>query len=40
VLAPLAELWPGGGIPGAGRVADLLAQASADPGQRVERLRG
>jgi 2-amino-4-hydroxy-6-hydroxymethyldihydropteridine diphosphokinase len=38
VLAPLAELWPNGAIPGAGRVADLLARASADPGQRVGRL--
>ena len=40
VLAPLAELWPGGEIPGAGRVADLLAAARRDPGQRVERLAG
>ena len=38
VLAPLAQLWPDGAIPGAGRVADLLVRASADPGQRVERL--
>ena len=38
VLAPLAELWPDGTIPGAGRVADLLAAASRDPAQRVERL--
>ena len=40
VLAPLAELWPGGEIPGAGRVADLLAEARRDPAQRVERLAG
>jgi 2-amino-4-hydroxy-6-hydroxymethyldihydropteridine diphosphokinase len=40
VLAPLAQLWPRGEIPGAGRVADLLVQASADPSQRVERLAG
>jgi 2-amino-4-hydroxy-6-hydroxymethyldihydropteridine diphosphokinase len=38
VLAPLADLWPGGQIPGAGRVADLLVASSADPTQRVERL--
>ena len=38
VLAPLAELWPDGEIPGAGRVADLLAAAQRDPAQRVERL--
>ena len=38
VLAPLAELWPNGAIPGAGRVADLLAEAELDPAQRVERL--
>ena len=38
VLAPLAELWPHGVIPGAGRVADLLARAGDDPGQRVGRL--
>ena len=38
VLAPLAELWPDGEIPGAGRVADLLAQARRDPAQRVHRL--
>jgi 2-amino-4-hydroxy-6-hydroxymethyldihydropteridine diphosphokinase len=38
VLEPLAELWPGGEIPGFGRVADLLAAARRDPGQRVERL--
>jgi 2-amino-4-hydroxy-6-hydroxymethyldihydropteridine diphosphokinase len=35
VLAPLAEIWPGGSIPGRGRVADLLAGV-AD--QRIERL--
>jgi len=40
VLAPLAELWPQGEIPGAGRVADLLAAARLDPAQRVERLPG
>ena len=38
VLAPLAELWPHGEIPGAGRVVDLLAAAMRDPAQRVERL--
>ena len=38
VLAPLAELWPDGEIPRAGRVADLLAAAMRDPAQRVERL--
>ena len=38
VLAPLAELWPNGAIPGAGRVADLLALVRDDPGQRVGRL--
>ncbi len=38
VLAPLVELWPGGTIPGAGRVADLLAAALLDSTQRVERL--
>ena len=36
VLAPLAELWPLGTIPGAGRVAGLLAAASRDPAQRVD----
>jgi 2-amino-4-hydroxy-6-hydroxymethyldihydropteridine diphosphokinase len=36
VLAPLAELWPHGAIPGAGRVAELLAVARRDPAQRVE----
>ena len=36
VLAPLAQLWPHGAIPGAGRVADLLAMATRDPAQRVE----
>jgi len=36
VLAPLAELWPRGTMPGAGRVDVLLAAAAADPGQRVE----
>ena len=38
VLEPLAELWPRGEIPGAGQVADLLAQARRDPAQRVQRL--
>ena len=38
VLAPLSELWPGGALPGAGRVADLLAAVARDPAQRVERL--
>ena len=38
VLAPLAELWPLGTIPGAGRVSDLLAAAMRDPAQRVDRL--
>ncbi|MBC7663897.1 MAG: 2-amino-4-hydroxy-6-hydroxymethyldihydropteridine diphosphokinase [Caulobacter sp.] len=37
VLAPLAELWPGGTIPGAGRVADLLAVVRLDASQRVSR---
>jgi 2-amino-4-hydroxy-6-hydroxymethyldihydropteridine diphosphokinase len=36
VLAPLAELWPDGEIPGAGRIDDLLARARLDPTQRVE----
>ena len=40
VLAPLAELWPGGEIPGAGPVSALLAAALRDPAQRVERLAG
>ncbi|MFL6627419.1 MAG: 2-amino-4-hydroxy-6-hydroxymethyldihydropteridine diphosphokinase [Vitreoscilla sp.] len=35
VLAPLAQLWPRGTIPGAGRVDVLLAAAVADPAQRV-----
>ena len=38
VLEPLAELWPRGEIPGAGRVADLLVVARRDPAQRVGRL--
>jgi 2-amino-4-hydroxy-6-hydroxymethyldihydropteridine diphosphokinase len=38
VLEPLAELWPDGEIPGAGRVAHLLAAARRDPAQRVHRL--
>ena len=37
VLEPLAELWPDGVIPGAGRVADLLAAARLDPAQRVHK---
>jgi 2-amino-4-hydroxy-6-hydroxymethyldihydropteridine diphosphokinase len=37
VLAPLAELWPQGEIPGRGRVAALLAAALRDPTQRIER---
>ena len=40
VLAPLAELWPRGEIPGAGPVSGLLAAALRDPAQRVERLAG
>jgi 2-amino-4-hydroxy-6-hydroxymethyldihydropteridine diphosphokinase len=40
VLEPLAQLWPLGEIPGAGRVADLLAIARRDPAQRVGRLEG
>jgi len=36
VLAPLAQLWPHGVIPGAGRVDVLLAAASRDPAQRVD----
>jgi 2-amino-4-hydroxy-6-hydroxymethyldihydropteridine diphosphokinase len=38
VLEPLAELWPRGAIPGAGRVADLLATVRRDPAQGVGRL--
>jgi 2-amino-4-hydroxy-6-hydroxymethyldihydropteridine diphosphokinase len=38
VLAPLAELWPRGAIPGAGCVDGLLAAVSRDPAQRVARL--
>jgi 2-amino-4-hydroxy-6-hydroxymethyldihydropteridine diphosphokinase len=38
VLEPLAELWPNGAIPGAGRVCDLLVEARRDPAQRVKRL--
>jgi 2-amino-4-hydroxy-6-hydroxymethyldihydropteridine diphosphokinase len=38
VLEPLAQLWPEGEIPGAGRVAELLARARRDPAQRVEPL--
>jgi len=40
VLAPLAELWPAGRLPGAGAVAALLARVAADPAQRIERLAG
>ncbi len=40
VLEPLAELWPGGEIPGAGRVADLLVRVRLDEAQRVERVAG
>ncbi len=40
VLEPLAELWPGGEIPGAGRVADLLARVRRDAAQRIERVAG
>ena len=40
VLEPLAALWPQGTIPGAGRIADLLAAVRRDPAQRVERLVG
>jgi 2-amino-4-hydroxy-6-hydroxymethyldihydropteridine diphosphokinase len=38
VLAPLAELWPEGAVPGAGRVTDLLARVRLDASQRVERV--
>ena len=38
VLEPLAELWPAGEIPRAGRVADLLETVRRDPTQRVHRL--
>ena len=38
VLEPLAELWPEGEIPRAGRVVDLLSATRRDPSQRVERL--
>jgi len=36
VLAPLAELWPHGAIPGAGRVDALLAAVAGDAAQRVD----
>lgn len=36
VLAPLAQLWPRGVIPGAGPVARLLAATAGDPSQRVD----
>jgi 2-amino-4-hydroxy-6-hydroxymethyldihydropteridine diphosphokinase len=38
VLEPLAELWPRGVIPGAGRVTDLRAATRRDPAQHVDRL--
>ena len=38
VLEPLAELWPDGEIPRAGRVADLLDVARRDSVQHVHRL--
>ncbi len=38
VLEPLAELWPDGAIPGAGRVQALLAAVRRDAAQRVRRL--
>ena len=38
VLAPLAEVWPDGEIPGAGGVAELLARLAGDPAQKVARL--
>jgi len=38
VLEPLAELWPAGEIPGAGRVQALLASVRRDPSQRLHRL--
>ena len=38
VLEPLAELWPHGTFPGAGRVTDLLAATRRDPAQQVHRL--
>ena len=38
VLEPLAELWPGGVIPGRGSVAALLAGVRAAGEQRIERL--
>lgn len=40
VLEPLAELWPDGVIPGAGRLTDLLARARLDPAQRIHREAG
>ena len=40
VLEPLAELWPHGEIPGAGRLADLRGPLRLDPAQRVEPLAG
>ena len=38
VLEPLAQLWPHGTLPGAGRVADLLAATRRDPAQQVHLL--
>jgi 2-amino-4-hydroxy-6-hydroxymethyldihydropteridine diphosphokinase len=38
VLEPLSELWPQGELPGAGRIADLLARVRLADAQRVERL--
>jgi 2-amino-4-hydroxy-6-hydroxymethyldihydropteridine diphosphokinase len=40
VLEPLAELWPQGEIPGAGRVSALLAAVRRDPAQRADRIEG
>jgi 2-amino-4-hydroxy-6-hydroxymethyldihydropteridine diphosphokinase len=38
VLEPLAQLWPDGVIPGAGRLGDLRVPLRGDPAQRVELL--
>jgi 2-amino-4-hydroxy-6-hydroxymethyldihydropteridine diphosphokinase len=38
VLEPLAELWPGGAIPGQGDIADLRRAVQAAGDQRIERL--
>ena len=40
VLEPLSQLWPGGEIPGAGRLAELLARVRLDVAQRVELVAG